>query len=118
MNRREFETIARQAVDALPEPIRSRLGNVVFVIQDEPTPAQLQENDAEELLGLFEGVPFPEEVSAASALPCRITLFQGPIERCSADREDMIRNIQETVLHEVGHYLGLDDEDLEEYGLG
>lgn len=117
MNRKEFEAVAREAVDGLPEPIRSRLGNIVFVIQDEPAPQQLEEYDGEELLGLFEGVPYPDEMSAASVFPCRITLFQGPIERCSADREEMIQNIRETVLHEVGHYLGLDDHDLEEYGL-
>lgn len=109
----EFERLVRDAVDRLPEPIRSRLENTVFLIEERE-----RGREGKILLGLYEGVPYPERGGGEPLVPDRITLFRGPIEREGRTPEGIRRVIHETVLHEVGHFLGLTDEELDRMGLG
>ena len=92
--------------------------NVAIVVEDEPADDLLAEMDIEApdtLLGLYQGVPLTERRwDYGNALPDRILLFQGPLERESDDEDDLVVAIGETLIHEVGHYFGLSEEEIEE----
>ncbi len=94
------------------------MNNVAIVVEDEPARELLREMDIEPpdtLLGLYQGVPLTERHwDYGNALPDRILLFQGPLERESDDEEDLVVAIGETLIHEVGHYFGLSEEEIEE----
>ncbi len=116
----EFELVVKQAIRGLPEPLRGRIENVQVVIRDASgSKRQRGGRDESGLYGLYEGTPLPGRThDFQGALPDRITLFKNNIEADFADRAGMIRCIQETVIHELGHYFGFDDEDLDEMGIG
>lgn len=112
-----FRELVAEALDALPEIWARRLDNVAVVVEEEPSLEELEsvgmsadEND--ELLGLYQGVPLGERGWEYAALPDRIVVFRGPILRLAGSREEVIRMVQETVLHELGHHFGLDEDDL------
>ena len=123
MTRREFERIVEEAVKALPEAFRGRIENVVIRVAESPNRRQSRASDARghepALYGLYEGVPRTERsVDDDPRTPDRITIFKRAIERDHKTRPEMVKCIQETVLHELGHYFGLDDAQLDELGLG
>ncbi len=117
----EFEKIVEEAVASLPRPIQTKLetDGVAIAVQDRPNKSQIMgmEERGEALLGLYEGVPLPMRPYSRDVMPDRITLFKEPIEELASNRAEMIKLICETVVHEVGHYLGLDDEQLGQMGL-
>jgi len=106
-----FEEYARQALDSLPPDLRRRLSNVEIVVEQEPPPGS-------RLLGLYQGVPLTRRTSGYSgALPDKITLFRGPIERLYGQDEEVLRaQVRRVVLHELAHHFGIDDERLVELG--
>ena len=97
----------RRALAALPEEFRSRLENVAVLIEDEPS------EDMPDTLGLYEGVPLTERSLDSITLPDRITLFKGPIERAGRTEEEIEAEVRLTVLHEVGHFFGLEEAQME-----
>jgi predicted Zn-dependent protease with MMP-like domain len=107
-----------EALALIPQEFRDALKNIAIVVEDEPTTAQLAEVGIEPpdtLFGLYEGTPLTERQWAhGNVLPDKITLFQGPIEDSSDDDDDVTRGIGETLIHEVGHYFGLSEEEIEE----
>ena len=108
LSRRRFERLVRRALATLPEEFQSRLENVAVVIEDEP-PEHMPDT-----MGLYEGVPLTERSSPEDMiLPDRITLFKGPIERACRTQEDIEAEVRLTVLHEVGHFFGLEEAQLE-----
>ena len=117
MTRAEFLTLVDAALDTIPERFRDAIRNVAIVVEDEPTFEQLEEVGLEPpdtLLGLYEGTPLPERQWAhGNALPDKVTLFQFPIEDSSEDDEDVVVAIGETLIHELGHYFGLSEEEIE-----
>lgn len=118
MKREEFRTLVDQALLMIPDRFRDAMQNIVIVVEDEPTLRALEEVGLEPpdtLLGLYEGTPLTERQWAhGNVLPDKITLFQNPIEEASSDREDVVIAIAETLIHEVGHYFGLSEEEIEE----
>jgi len=121
MNLAEFERVVKKAIAGLPEPLRSKIENVQVVIRDaRRSKRQRGAEDEGDLYGLYEGTPLPERGSDYSGrLPDRVTLFKNNIEDdFEGDREGMIKCIQDTVVHELGHYFGFDDDDLDEMGMG
>lgn len=92
--------------------------NITIVVEDEPDASLLREMNIEPpgtLLGLYSGTPLPERSwDYGNALPDRILIFQGPHERASADRGDLVACIAETLIHEIGHYFGLSEAEIEE----
>ncbi|HZE99543.1 MAG TPA: metallopeptidase family protein [Planctomycetota bacterium] len=123
MTRREFERIVEEAVKTLPETFRSKIENVVFRVAESPNRRQSRSQDTParepSLYGLYEGVPRTERgLDDSFREPDRITIFKRAIERDHRSRAAMVKCIQETVLHEVGHYFGLDDRQLDELGFG
>jgi predicted Zn-dependent protease with MMP-like domain len=111
----EFEALVEQALDGLPEEVAELLDNVVVVVEEEPDPADLEALEMapdEELFGLYQGVPQAERDSFYSALPDRIAIYRGPIVRSCRNRREVLREIRDTVVHELGHHFGLDEDDM------
>lgn len=115
MSRKQFEEEAGLALDLVPPEFLDRLSNIAIIVEDEPGPDQ-----PDSLLGLYEGVPLPERTSdwGHPTFPDRITLFQGPLQRLCRDTEELRQEIAVTLIHEIGHYFGIDDERLHELGWG
>ena len=118
MKRDQFLTRVDEALASIPEEFRRALVNIAIVIEDEPSAVQLAEVGVEPpdtLLGLYQGTPITERQWAhGNVLPDKITLFQVPIEESSDDEDDLVRAIGETLIHEVGHYFGLSEDEMEE----
>jgi predicted Zn-dependent protease with MMP-like domain len=118
VTRDRFLALVREALADIPAEFRNALDNIAIVVEDEPTLEQLHEVDLEPpdtLLGLYEGTPLPERAWAhGNVLPDKVTLFQGPIEDASEDEDDVVVAIGETLIHEIGHYFGLSEEEIEE----
>jgi predicted Zn-dependent protease with MMP-like domain len=117
MSRDEFRRLVDRALLGIPQDFRDALQNIAIVIEDEPTPEQLAEvgiDPPETLLGLYQGTPLTERHWAhGNTLPDKITLFQWPIEDASEDEDDLVVAIGETLIHEIGHYFGLSEEEIE-----
>jgi len=118
VNRRRFLTLVDDALLTIPEDFRQAMSNIAIVVEDDPTPEQLEEVGIEPpdtLLGLYEGIPLTErDWGHGNVLPDKITLFQGPIEESSEDEHDVVVCIGETLIHEVGHYFGLSEDEIQE----
>lgn len=116
---RRFEDLVEEALAAIPMPFAAALDEVAIVIEDEPTPAQLEANDLEAgdtLYGLYEGVPRTEWGADWVAVPNRISLFRLALESDFADPDDLADEVWLTVVHELAHHLGIDDARLHELG--
>jgi predicted Zn-dependent protease with MMP-like domain len=115
-----FEDLVSAALDGLPAEVRRLLENVAIVIEDEPTPEQLQDNEMgpdETLYGLYEGVPGVVYGADWTVLPNKISLFRMPLEQDFPDPAELAREVRRTVVHELAHHAGIDDALLERYGL-
>lgn len=112
---KEFDALVEQALSGVPERFRRYLDNVVVVVEEEPTDEDYDETDTpdeDEFFGIFRGAPYFERDRSVSELPAQIALFRGPILRSCATRGDAVREIRDTVVHELGHLLGLEDEEM------
>ncbi len=120
MEAARFQTVARDALDDLPRSIRDYVENVPVLIEDFPALDLVgQENVSPQILGIFVGVPRTEaSVSQQEPEPNRVMLFKRNLEKVCRTEEDLVEQIQITVKHEIGHYLGLSEADLERLGLG
>ena len=118
MRRQDFEKLVAEALDELPGEFRRLLWNIVVIVETEPSRALLEDMGLwpdGTLLGLYEGLPLPERgASYGNVLPDRVTIFQRPIEAMCRTPREIKDAVQETVLHELGHYFGLDDTQLDE----
>ena len=118
MTRRQFQALADEAFLAIPKRFRSRMRNIVIVVEDEPDPELLRDMDIEPpdtLFGLYHGVPLTERGwGDGNRLPDRIVIYQGPLERACEDDEDaLFDEVCATIIHEAGHYFGLSEEEIE-----
>ena len=114
-----FEQLVERALDGIPTPFAEVLDEVAIVIADEPSPAQREENELEDddtLYGLYEGVPRTEYQADYLQVPNRITLFRLPLEEDFPDPRDLMDEVQMTVVHELAHHMGIDDDRLAELG--
>lgn len=114
--KRGFEKLVQEAVDSLPEEMREQLENVAIMVEDDP-PEDWEEQMGEggELLGLYHGISKKDRgFWYGNVLPDRILIYRKPLERMSATLEDLRENVRQTVIHEVGHYFGLDEEELQD----
>lgn len=117
MNRDTFEQHVSDALATIPKRFRDAMRNIVIVVEDEPGPALLRHMEIDPpdtLFGLYQGIPLTERRwDYGNALPDRIILFQGPHQREAQDEDDLIVSIGETLIHEIGHYFGLSEEEIE-----
>jgi predicted Zn-dependent protease with MMP-like domain len=114
ISRHEFENVVQEALDELPEQFASLIDNVVVVVEEEPTDHDLDvmEDGANELLGIYRGVPKTRRTYDMVLLPDQIAIFRGPILRVTANRREAVTQIRQTVIHELGHYFGLGDDEM------
>ena len=121
LRQEEFEDLVISAIGDLPQELLTRLDNVAVVVQQWPSRAQMVEAELDhedQLLGLYEGIPLTDRENYNLVLPDKITIFQGSVEAMCHTQEEMAREIKVTVAHEIAHHFGIDDERLEEMGLG
>ena len=122
MTRERFEAIAEEEFADLPEPFRQRMENVRIVIEDVDSPAQRRQaglGRSSMLLGLYEGVPLPRrgiDYGVVPVMPDTITLFQKNIESIARSESDVRRQIRETLIHEIAHHFGMDEDEIREAG--
>jgi len=109
MDHQRFEELVVQALDGLPEAFREKLENVAIIVEDLP-PEEPKRDGL--LLGLFHGIPRTEKSVYSSSPPDRIFLYQRNIEAICRDEAEVRRQIRATLLHEVGHYFGLSEDEL------
>jgi predicted Zn-dependent protease with MMP-like domain len=117
---RRFEDLVDEALATIPMPFAAALDEVAIVIDDEPTPDQLTRNEIERgetLYGLYEGVPRTDWGADWIAEPNRIVLFRLPLEADFADPDDLADEVWVTVVHELAHHLGIDDDRLHALGI-
>jgi predicted Zn-dependent protease with MMP-like domain len=115
----QFDAAVQRAIDALPEEARPHLGNVVITVEPLPSEAEIKEGLSPGILGVFQGVPADERNPAVSEHQetARITLYRKNLERFARTEAELVEQIGVTVLHEVGHLMGLDEDELYDRGL-
>ncbi len=121
MQRRDFERLVLKALEDLPDQFRDALENLDIQVRWRPTPAELRRSGVRRgsLFGVYIGVPLPKRGHGYSmALPDTIVIYQQTHERhCRSDAE-IVKQARQTVLHEIGHYLGIEEDRLHELGIG
>ncbi len=106
-----FDELVAEALDEIPAELTAVMDNVVILVEDEPAA------DDPDLLGLYEGIPLTERDWAyGGALPDRITIYRGPTLRMCRDEEEVVDEVHITVVHEVAHHFGIDDDRLHALG--
>jgi len=115
-----FDDVLRQVLDDLPGMFRESIRNVAVVVEDRPPDWLLDElglPPGETLYGFYHGIPLPERsVLDSGNLPDRISVYRGPLMEDFRDPGELARQIRTTLLHEIGHYFGMDEEDLARLG--
>ncbi|GAA4981090.1 metallopeptidase family protein [Kineococcus glutinatus] len=113
MTPEDFEEAVADALDTIPPELARAMSNVVVLVADSPPP-----DAPDDLLGLYEGVPLTERDSwwAAGALPDRITVFRLPTLAVCEDAEEVVAEVRTTVVHEIAHHFGIDDDRLHDLG--
>ena len=109
----EFEQLVEEALEQLPKRFAELLDNVSVIVEEEPSPHDLDISHGHELLGLYRGIPMTRRrYDAIAPLPDQIAIFRGPILRVTRSRRGAVRQIRDTVIHELGHYFGLSDDEM------
>ncbi len=112
LDRPTFERLVAQAIDAVPEPFASALNEVAVVVEDRSP------DDDPGLYGLYLGAPLDEPWAASGGLPPMIAIYMYPLIHDCATEDELVDEVRITVLHELGHHLGMDEDDLEALGYG
>jgi predicted Zn-dependent protease with MMP-like domain len=110
----EFEGFVMDALDAIPERFADELVNIAFFVEDEPP-----EDEPADTLGLYDGLSIDERADGygyPGDFPDSITIFKGPHERRASSREELAHEVYVTVIHEVGHFFGMDEDQVEAMG--
>lgn len=111
MSRRDFERVVADAVDEIPAPFAAALSEVAIVVEDE-------DPEDPDLYGLYHGVPMTDPEARHGMLPPRIAIYMVPLLEDFPDRGELLEEIRITVLHEIGHHLGMDEDQLDALGYG
>ncbi|MDR7543210.1 MAG: metallopeptidase family protein [Armatimonadota bacterium] len=120
LSRKRFEALVADALRGIPPDLARALENIEVIVSDWPTPGQLAEvnlGPQDVLFGLYQGTPLPERSPMLPyALPDVITIFQGPLQEEWETEEEIREQVRRTVIHEIAHYFGIDEERLAELG--
>lgn len=113
----EFQALVQEALDGLPDEYAKLLTNVAVVVEEEPSPdvrTDLELEDGEDLLGLYQGLPIDNEsfFQAGGQLPAKISIYRGPILRLCRTKKEVVQEVRDTVVHEIGHHFGFDDDEM------
>jgi predicted Zn-dependent protease with MMP-like domain len=116
INRREFQELVSEALTGLPDEFARAIKNVAVVVEEEPSAEELEslglDPEQDDLFGLYQGVPLPERGPDAPVLPDRIAIYRLPILWECDTREQVVAEVRTTVIHELGHYFGLSEDEL------
>ncbi len=117
LTRAEFERVVDDALESLPKRFADLVENVAISVEEEPAADDLEAiesdpDDDSELLGIYRGVALTERTHDMPLLPDEIAVFRGPINRIARTRDEAVREVRETVIHELGHYFGLGDDEM------
>jgi predicted Zn-dependent protease with MMP-like domain len=122
LSQEEFEDAVLSGLKKLPKVLKNKMENIDVVVEEEASREILEDmglRSPRHLLGLYQGIPFDRRgFYYGNVLPDKITLFKNPIESVCRNKDQVEKKVREVVIHEVGHYFGLDDERLEELGNG
>jgi predicted Zn-dependent protease with MMP-like domain len=117
MIRARFEALVESALKQLPRPFKDKMANIIVVVEDwadEDTLEEMGIEPPDTLYGLYRGIDITRrDTSYGNVLPDTIHIYQGPIEEDCEDEAEMAELVRDVVIHEVGHYFGLDDETME-----
>jgi predicted Zn-dependent protease with MMP-like domain len=113
----DVERLVGQALDELPEDFARLLDNVVVMVEEEPTDEDLESvgmsgDEGDELFGLYQGVPLTERDTFYDSLPDRVVIYAGPIRRAFDDPREAVEEIKKTVVHELGHFFGMEEDQM------
>jgi predicted Zn-dependent protease with MMP-like domain len=118
MTRHRFQQLVEDALAEIPPRFRAAMKNVAVIVEDTPPAEILEEMEIEppdSLFGLYQGIPLPKRTwDYGNALPDRISIYQQPIEDACEDDDEIRECVAETVIHEFGHYFGMDEDQIEE----
>ena len=119
MTRERFRALVTEAIDTIPRRFAQEVKNLAIVVEDEPSPdllAEMEMGPDDVLFGLYQGTPLPERNwDYGNTLPDRITLFQAVIEdECDGDEDCIVMEIGDTLIHELGHYFGMTEDEIME----
>jgi len=117
MDRPAFEKLVQNSLRRLPRRFKQKMENITIEIEDHPSPALLRDMGIESgtLFGLYQGIPLTErEWNYGNVLPDRIVIYQRPIEAAASSSEGIEEIVRDTVMHEIGHYFGFSDSELDE----
>jgi predicted Zn-dependent protease with MMP-like domain len=112
LDRADFDALVERALDEIPDEIAGLVHNVVVLVEDEPP------DDDPDLLGVYDGVSLTERGADHTGLPDRITIFRRPLLEMCRDADELVREVRITVVHEIAHHFGIDDDRLHELGYG
>jgi predicted Zn-dependent protease with MMP-like domain len=113
MSRERFEELVGDALDQVPEELAAVVDNVVVLVEDEPPAGDPH------LLGFYDGTPLTErDTRYAGVVPDRIMIFRLPLQRMCADEDELVAEVRITVVHEIAHHFGIEDDRLHELGYG
>ncbi|MGD8494751.1 MAG: metallopeptidase family protein [Gemmatimonadales bacterium] len=124
MSTDHFEALVARALRLLPPEFEAHMDNVSVVVREWPTRELLAslgvdpDDPDDTLFGLYEGVPLTERRHDDMLLPDQITIFRGPLLEFCRDEEEVVEEVRITVLHEIGHFFGMDEDRLDELGYG
>lgn len=110
MGPEEFEALVEGALESIPDSFWDQVDNLVVLVEDDPPP------DQPDLLGLYDGVPVTERDDYAGVLPDRVFIYRNPTLRMCSTPEEVAEEVRVTVIHEIGHYFGIDDAHLDDLG--
>lgn len=116
LTRAQFERVVDEAIESLPKRFADLVENVVIAVEEEPSAEDLESLDGDdadlELLGIYRGVALTERSHDDPLMPDEIAVFRGPINRVTNSWHEAVEEIRETVIHELGHYFGLSDDEM------
>ena len=120
MSAEHFEELVADALDQVPDELAALMDNVVVLVEDEPFADVVANHGGDpDLLGLYDGTPLTERDSLyAGVMPDRILVFRGPLLRMCGSDEEVVDEVRITVVHEIAHHFGIDDDRLHELGYG
>ena len=120
----EFEGAVQAAIDSIPQRFLDELDNIAFFVEDEPSAEQLEDPDGYvteegDMLGLYDGISLLDRADGYGEIgdfPDSITIFKGPHERLEGTKEEVLEEVRKTVIHEVAHYFGMDEDQVDAMG--
>ena len=116
MNIKEFEKVVLETIESIPEKFQKKLKNISVVIEETDGESFFEKEHGSTLLGLYQGLPLTMRAGKRNLIPDKITIYKGHLEKISINDTELKKNIRRVVLHEIGHFFGLDEDKLKDLG--